>query len=59
MNKKNLNELETEDRLYRDNKGESKKSKNPYKREKSQNWLNKLDFDIELNNYQESEYDNK
>jgi hypothetical protein len=59
MNKTNLNELETEDRLYRDNKGESKKSRTPYKREKSRNWLNELDFETELSNYQESEYGNK
>jgi hypothetical protein len=59
MNKTNLNELETEDRLYRDNKGESKKSRNPYKRQKSRNWLNELNPEDELDDYQESEYGNK
>jgi hypothetical protein len=38
MNKNNYNELENQDRRYRDNMGESKKSKIPYKREKSNNW---------------------
>ena len=46
MNKNNYNELENQDRQYRDNKGESKKSKIPYKREKSNNWKYIIDDDF-------------
>jgi len=59
MNKTSLNELETEDRLYRDNKGESKKSRNPYKRQKSRNWLSDLNLEDDLDYKEESEHVNK
>jgi hypothetical protein len=46
MNKNNYNELEAQERIYRDNKVESKKSRIPYRRIKSTNWKNLVeDFD--------------
>jgi hypothetical protein len=50
-NKTDLNLLEQEERVYRDNKGQSKKKRSPYKRQKSQNWLDSIEEELEEENY--------